>query len=107
MKSIDFIATHNMLSGLECHLLSVGEETVQMRKLIEGAAALLREAGYNVEAQIAQGQADTVITNKVASDNIDLLVMGAYGHSRIRNLIIGSTTTQMIRSCKVPVLLFR
>jgi nucleotide-binding universal stress UspA family protein len=33
----------------------------------------------------------------------DMLVMGAYGHSRIRSLIIGSTTTQMIRSCKVPV----
>jgi len=38
---------------------------------------------------------------------IDLLLMGAYGHSRIRNLIIGSTTTSMIRSCKIPVLLFR
>jgi len=33
--------------------------------------------------------------------------MGAYGHSRIRSLIIGSTTTEMIRSCKVPVALFR
>jgi nucleotide-binding universal stress UspA family protein len=33
--------------------------------------------------------------------------MGAYGHSRIRNLMIGSTTTQMIRSCLVSVLLFR
>jgi nucleotide-binding universal stress UspA family protein len=34
-------------------------------------------------------------------------LMGAYGHSHIRNLIIGSTTTAMIRSCKIPVLLFR
>jgi nucleotide-binding universal stress UspA family protein len=33
--------------------------------------------------------------------------MGAYGHSRIRNLFVGSTTTEMIRSCKVPILLFR
>jgi nucleotide-binding universal stress UspA family protein len=39
--------------------------------------------------------------------NIDLVAMGAYGHSHIRNLIIGSTTTEMIRSCKVPVMLFR
>ena len=36
-----------------------------------------------------------------------MLVMGAYGHSRIRNLIIGSTTTQMIGACKVPIMLFR
>jgi len=38
---------------------------------------------------------------------IGLLVMGAYGHSRIRNLVIGSTTTEMLRICPVPVMLFR
>jgi len=43
----------------------------------------------------------------VAGNAINLLVMGAYGHSRIRYLIIGSTTTEMIRTCKIPVLLFR
>jgi nucleotide-binding universal stress UspA family protein len=36
-----------------------------------------------------------------------MLVMGAYGHSRIRSLIIGSTTATMIRACKVPVILMR
>ncbi|PHQ71937.1 MAG: hypothetical protein COB97_00755 [Paracoccus sp.] len=43
----------------------------------------------------------------VEDDGFDMLVMGAYGHSRIRSLMIGSTTTQMIQSCKVPLLLFR
>ena len=32
-----------------------------------------------------------------------MLVMGAYSHSRSRSQIIGSTTTAMIRACKVPV----
>jgi nucleotide-binding universal stress UspA family protein len=30
--------------------------------------------------------------------------MGAYGHSPIRRLILGSTTTGLIRTCHVPVL---
>ncbi|WP_420851733.1 universal stress protein [Qingshengfaniella alkalisoli] len=34
----------------------------------------------------------------VSEEGFDLLVMGAYGHSRIRSLIIGSTTTAMIQS---------
>jgi len=34
-------------------------------------------------------------------------VMGAYGHSRVRQFILGSTTTTLIRTCTVPVLLFR
>jgi nucleotide-binding universal stress UspA family protein len=33
--------------------------------------------------------------------------MGAYGHSPIRNFIVGSTTTEMIRTIHVPVLLVR
>jgi nucleotide-binding universal stress UspA family protein len=33
--------------------------------------------------------------------------MGAYGHSRVRSLIIGSTTTGMVRSCKIPIALCR
>jgi nucleotide-binding universal stress UspA family protein len=33
--------------------------------------------------------------------------MARLGHSHLRNLIIGYTTTAMIRSCKIPVLLFR
>jgi nucleotide-binding universal stress UspA family protein len=67
----------------------------------------LRDAGYAVEANFIQGQPDTAIAAYAESKKIDLLVMGAYGHSRLRNLIIGSTTTEMLRSCKIPVMLFR
>jgi nucleotide-binding universal stress UspA family protein len=34
-------------------------------------------------------------------------VMGAYGHSRIRQLIVGSTTTTLLRTSPVPVLVLR
>lgn len=50
---------------------------------------------------------DEVITAAVDRENADLLVMGAYGHSRIRQMIVGSTTTEMIQQTKRPVLLFR
>ena len=33
--------------------------------------------------------------------------MGAYGHGPLRAMLVGSTTTEMIRSCTIPVLLFR
>jgi nucleotide-binding universal stress UspA family protein len=35
------------------------------------------------------------------------MIMGAYGHSRIRQLLIGSTTTEMMRKSKIPLLLLR
>ena len=38
---------------------------------------------------------------------IDLLVMGAYGHSRIRQFIVGSTTSAMICNAKCALLILR
>jgi nucleotide-binding universal stress UspA family protein len=35
----------------------------------------------------------------------DFLVMGAYGHSRLREIILGSTTRDILREMKVPVLM--
>ncbi|HDL2424397.1 TPA: universal stress protein, partial [Acinetobacter baumannii] len=37
----------------------------------------------------------------------DLIVVGAYGHSKIRQFFIGSTTTKVITSTNKPVLLLR
>jgi len=39
--------------------------------------------------------------------NIELKVMGAYGHSRIREFIVGSNTTKMLATSTVPVLILR
>ena len=74
---------------------------------LDDVAGQLRDTGYNVTVSIRSGQPETVICEEIRNSDIDLLLMGAYGHSRIRNLIIGSTTTEMIRSCKIPVMLFR
>ncbi|MFP5434357.1 MAG: universal stress protein, partial [Alphaproteobacteria bacterium] len=67
----------------------------------------LRRADFMVEAGIEGGLPDDTIARAAERSGSDLLVMGAYGHSRIRSLIIGSTTTTMIRSCKIPLLLIR
>lgn len=107
MKAVRHIAHGALFPGTVCHLLTVGNRTDESDRNLDNAAGILRKAGYEVEAGTRPGQPDKVIANKVEIEKIDLLVMGAYGHSRIRSLIIGSTTSEMIRSCLVPVMLFR
>jgi len=106
-KAIDYLAGKQVFNDLECHLLSVANPTTEAKQQLENTATSLRESGYLVKTTIQAGQPEAVICETIKNNEIDLLVMGAYGHSRIRNLIIGSTTTAMIRSCKIPVLLFR
>lgn len=64
-------------------------------------------AGLTAVPRVVRGEPDEVLGSTVASDGFDLLVMGAYGHSRIRSLIIGSTTTAMVQAATIPVLLYR
>ncbi len=106
-KAVAGIAESSLFRGVECHLLTVGSDTSERREELQQAAEQLRAAGLKVTEQLAAGQPEAVIAAAAEESTFDLLVMGAYGHSRIRNLIIGSTTTEMLRSCKTSVLLFR
>lgn len=106
-KAVDYVANNRLLQGMECHLLKVGADTDENRRDIEQAAAKLRLKGTKVVTLLQQGHADDVIAEYVREQSMHLLVMGAYGHSHIRTLIIGSTTANMLRSCPIPVLMFR
>jgi nucleotide-binding universal stress UspA family protein len=107
MKAVDHIARSPLFQGLEVLVVTVDSETPPVRKRLEDAKALLKAAGLAAETAILPGQPETALGKLVEEAGFDLLVMGAYGHSRIRSLIIGSTTIAMIRSCKVPVVLMR
>lgn len=48
-----------------------------------------------------------VIENRVGESGADLLVMGAYGHSRLREFIFGGTTRTMLQSMPVPTFMSR
>lgn len=107
LKAVHHVATQPLLKGMECHIVSVGKPGSPLAKELEDAALSLRGAGYTVTAELLTGDPDAVIARHVTDQNIDLLVMGAYGHSPIRQFILGSTTTSLIRTCLVPLLLFR
>ena len=48
---------------------------------------------------------DEALLNAAAELDADLLVMGAYGHSRLREMVMGGVTRMILRSMTLPVLL--
>ncbi len=106
-KAVQYVATEALLKGMHCYLLYVGSGNSKVEAALTEAETTLKEAGYEVTIEQRDGDPEKVIGDVVAQDHIDLLVMGAYGHSSIRRLIVGSTTSAMIRTVKIPVLLFR
>ncbi len=104
---IEMICASPLLRDLDCHVLMVGEDDTRHRDALAWARAELAGAGFAPTMHLLQGSAETTIANQVDTRQADLLVMGAYGHSRIRTMILGSTTTQLLRTCQIPVLLLR
>lgn len=74
----------------------------------ENIAEHLKRHGINatVDYQIApELTTDTVILNYLADSGADLLVMGAYGHSRLRERTFGGVTESILHQMTAPVLM--
>jgi nucleotide-binding universal stress UspA family protein len=107
LKAVRHLAESPLLKAAEGHLIAVAKPGSEVAVAAESAAHSLRGAGLTVAAEIAEGHVEETIAKRVTELGAQLLVMGAYGHSRIRRFVIGSTTTELIRTCHVPVLIIR
>ena len=106
-KAIACIVESPLLRGLPCHLLAVGMPGEIRESAFLAARDRLAAAGCPVRAELVPGFPAEVIAETVRREHMSLLVMGAYGHGRVRNFFVGSTTADMIRDCPIPLLLFR
>ncbi|MCR9156399.1 MAG: universal stress protein [Rhodobacteraceae bacterium] len=107
LKAIDYIARSPLFAGVDVTLVFAGKDTPAIQKSLSDATATLKAGGLNAQTVIQSGEPEKVLAQITSNGEHELLVMGAYGHSRVRSFIIGSTTTEMLRSCKVPVLIMR
>ncbi|PLX63613.1 universal stress protein [Sedimenticola selenatireducens] len=106
-KGVEMVASSPLFRGLPCHLVMVGVESDTAREQLAWATSSLEDAGFKTEARIIDGEVERVLCDYRSDHAIDLLIMGAYGHSVIRRFLVGSTTTSVIRNASVPVLLLR
>jgi len=107
LKAVEHIASSPVFADLTIDLAMAVNANSNAQTALEEAVLRLCAGGLDARSSILEGAADTALSAKIEAEGHDMLVMGAYGHSRIRSMIIGSTTTQMLIACKVPVLLFR
>ena len=73
-------------------------------------AAFLDRHGVNVVVeQVAscERRTEDVLRQHASETGCDMIVMGAYGHSRLRERIFGGVTASILQECSVPVFLAR
>lgn len=77
---------------------------------IPGADIALHLARHGVKAEADHVEAHDIavgdmLLSRAADKAVDLIVMGAYGHSRLRELVLGGATRHLLRHMTVPVLM--
>lgn len=84
-----------------------GIDRAEADRLAAEAMAMCKPHGIDASSVVQPGRASRVIVEAATSGACDLIVMGAYGHSRIRDMILGSNTNEVLLRADVPLLLVR
>jgi len=106
-KALAALAQHPLVAGLPVHVVMVAPDTPAARQQLKDAERTLAADGITAVSELAPGEPQQVLPGLVRALGPSLLVMGAFGHSRLRQWVLGSTTTTLLRLSDVPVLILR
>ena len=104
---VQTVAASPLLKAQACTVVMAGQDTDASVDALNWAVTTLNAAGFQVNVRMLKDEIEAALPAFLVAESMDMLVMGAYGHSRIRHLIVGSTTTTLLRTCPVPVLILR
>jgi len=107
-KAVDMVATSPLYQGLNCHLVCVNNNQQIATKLLDNAAQKLT-AVDNIQLSIAQlkGQPKQALCTYQTEHEIDLTIMGAFSHTRLHDMLLGSFTHKMLLNSHKALLLLR
>ena len=94
------VAKSDLLKQLQCHLLYVGDHP----EVLEIPTEFLHNAGLNVVVEYRYGDVAENILDYQNEHQIQLIVLGAYSRSKVRQFFLGSITTNIFRNSPVPLL---
>ncbi len=96
------VASH---TGMALKIVTADDDISQGEFSQEEAKAYLEPLGLTTTYAVVPGRAAKAAAALLAEESADLVILGMRGHSAFHNLILGSTTEQLMRSVKIPVLL--
>ena len=99
-KMLQRIAQSDLLKTLQCHLLYVGDHP----EMLAEPEKYLKDAGLDVIPIYRYGDVAQNILEYQREHDIQLIVLGAFSHSKIHQFFLGSITTTIFRNANVPLL---
>jgi nucleotide-binding universal stress UspA family protein len=106
-KALHLLVQSQRFALLPIHLVTVGESESDAAVLQSKAMEKLTSSGHQVKAATLDGDpGETLLAYQVEND-IDMTLMGAFSHTRLREWVLGSLTVKMLLSSNRPLLLLK
>ncbi|MEX1220701.1 MAG: universal stress protein [Idiomarina sp.] len=106
-KGVEMVAKSPLFKGMPVHIVMIDADTSDNWEKLKWAEKELADNGHEVHIALRAGDVEPTLHAYQAEHKIDIMVMGAYGHSRIRQFLVGSTTSNMLQASKTPLLILR
>jgi nucleotide-binding universal stress UspA family protein len=92
--------------GVACTLATIATVEEEGQEILAPAEAFLYHHGVTPHKRVVIGaKASELICEVSASCEADILIMGAYGHTPVREMLFGSTTERVLSHCGTTVIL--
>ena len=106
-EAMQIAAEFSTVAGTEMHILTVGKDAEEGKKKLEDSKKYIDSYGIEPVFSFVEGNPNEIIVSFSEKEEIDLVFMGAYGHSRIIEMVLGSTTEYVLRNIQCPVIIKR
>jgi len=108
-KAVDMVANSPLYKGLTCHIVCVSHDdnNEQFRDMEIATDKLKLAGGIEVIAEKLVGKPEQMLCEYQTGHNIDMIVMGAFSHTRVRDWLLGSFTVKMLTNSHKPLFLLR
>lgn len=106
-QAVDRIISGGLLRGLTCHLVTIRNKAPQLEQKFRQTAERLEAEGFEVKTSLLEGDIFSSLMDYQSENGIELLVMGAFAHSKLRQLFLGSNTLRMIENSPVPLIVLK
>ena len=105
-KAVHMFLLLGIWKDCDITLLTVNNDAEAGQKLLGNLEDFFGSYGIKPNLVTQSGHPDEVVKSYIAENDIDMLVMGAYGRKSVREFFIGSVTQHLIQETTIPLFLY-
>ena len=106
-KLIESTSRRQIFKGVKREIVNLNKYEANSWDVLNEARMLFENEGINVTTKHLSGENEDTLLDYFTETNSDILGMGAFGHSRFKELFFGSFTAKILTKMNKPILLFR